>query len=192
MVLSWGHWRAAALMVAHLCPKGKRHSALSVLTKPVMPIATLILCAAIAAGQALPTCAGLVKIGLPPRRACRRAPPRPAGQDRLPGFHLAAGQRRASGRHSGNVADVPTCAGLVKIGLPPRRACRRAPHAPPGKIGCRASGLPPGNVGLPAVTRGALPTCAGLVKIGCRPAGLPVCRPTPSGCVGCIGPAWLR
>jgi len=58
----------------------------------------------------------------------------------------------------GSVADVPTCAGLVKIGLPPRRACRRAPHAPPGKIGCRASGLPPGNVGLPAVTRGALPT----------------------------------
>ncbi len=156
MVLSWGHWRAAALMVARLCPKGKRHSALSVLTKPVMPIATLILCAALAAGQALPTCA-----------------PRPAGQDRLPGFRLAAGQRRASGRHSGNVADVPTCAGLVKIGCRPAGLADVRPHVLPGKIGCRASGLPPGNVGLPAVNRGTLPTCAGLVKIGRHSGELP-------------------
>ena len=167
MVLSWGHWRAAALMVAHLCPKGKRDSALSVLTKPVMPIAALILCAALAAGQALPTCAGLVKIGLPPPPGLPTCAPRPAGQDRLPGwsrsavtrealpgFRLAAGQRRVSGRYSGSVADVP--------GLPPGwslgERCRRAP--------------------------GFRPVAAGLVKIGRHSgsvAGLPACRRATSG-----------
>jgi hypothetical protein len=102
----------------------------------------------------VPTCAGQR------RELCRRAPGwsrsacRPAGL-----ADVRPTPRRARsvaalvkiGRHSGNVADVPTC-----------RACRRAGQdrlaAPPGKIGCRASGLPPGNVGLPAVTRGALPT----------------------------------
>jgi hypothetical protein len=69
---------------------------------------------------------------------------------------------------------VPTCAGLVKIGLPPRRASRRAPHAPPGKIGCRAGQDRP-SLGSVA----DVPTCAGLVKIGLPPRGLADVRPTP-------------
>jgi hypothetical protein len=66
----------------------------------------------------VPTCAGLVKIGLPPRGlADVRPTPRRARSvaglvkigrhsGALPGFRLAAGQRRASGRHSGSVATL--------------------------------------------------------------------------------------
>ena len=97
------------------------------------------LAAGLVTRQALPTCAGLVKIGLPPgfptcRRAGLPARCRAGHSGALPGFRLAAGlprragQRRASlliaagpcagqdrpGRSLGNVAglpDVPTCAG---------------------------------------------------------------------------------
>ena len=67
------------------------------------------LAAGLVTRQALPTCAGLVKIGLPPGfPTCRRVGlPARCGAGHSGSVADVAGQRRASGRHSGSVAGLP-------------------------------------------------------------------------------------